>query len=153
MPVNEDTYLYVSFILSTVFWVQMHLRLFQGQWQSPTSYTASLQRPFWTQREPAQPHWMQPGSVESISEASLSQWGAESLRCPSSPMYPKVSQRLSRGTEPSWWQQSLTYPCAVCYFLPFLPYFSTPSLGLSRITSQVNHLQPMPRFRNWEPKL
>lgn len=64
------------------------------------------------------------------------------------PIAPKVSQRLSRGTEPSWWQQSLTYPCAFCYFLPSLLHFSTPSLGLSRKTSRVNHLQPMPRFGN-----
>ena len=115
------------------------------QWQLPPQALASHHRPSWAHRQPAEPH--QPERVWELmfSESSLSQWGAESVnKCPSVPTYQKLPQRLSRGLRPNDDRSHsllnvpfviLSHPCLI---------ISTPSLGLCRITSQVNYLQPSP---------
>lgn len=157
-PINKEVQLYFSFILSTYLQVQMSLRFIT----TSTILTASASSTCLS----LQTFLGSKGASLAVSVKKSMRVSVLSLRVhpeavrdrvsehtPQWPMYHKTSQRLSRGSSPSDDHgHSLIY---VSHFSLFHLITSIP-LRLCRTISQINHLQPSPKFQELlggKPKL
>ena len=148
-PINKEVQLYFSFILSTYLQVHMSLRFITTSTiltASASSTCLSLQT-FLGSKGASLAASVKKGmrvSVLSLRESTLNQWGAESVnKCPSVPCI----TRFLRDS-PGDWAPVMTAVTHLSMYLSLLYLLShhLHSLGLCRIISQINYLQPSPEF-------